>query len=170
MSEKHLVVIRGNSGSGKSSIARALRLRAGRGWALVEQDNLRRVILREKDLPGGLAPAFIEHNVRFLLQNDYHVILEGILHASRYGAMLQRLRDEHDGPSRFYYLDVSFPETVRRHGTRPQFRDFTAEQMREWYAERDAIDGLGEQVIPESSAEAETLAVIASGLQLGEPH
>ncbi|OHV52817.1 hypothetical protein CgIS1_16220 [Frankia sp. CgS1] len=31
-----LVVIRGNSGAGKSSVARALRARAGRGVALVE--------------------------------------------------------------------------------------------------------------------------------------
>jgi hypothetical protein len=71
-----LVVIRGNSGSGKSSIARELRLRYGRGCALVEQDYLRRIVLRERDKPGGLAPSLIAHTVRFALDHDYHVILE----------------------------------------------------------------------------------------------
>jgi uridine kinase len=33
-----LIVIRGNSGSGKSSVAREVRHRYGRGCALVEQD------------------------------------------------------------------------------------------------------------------------------------
>lgn len=48
-----LVLVRGNSGSGKSSIAQAVRDRYGRGLAIVEQDHLRRVLLRERDLPGG---------------------------------------------------------------------------------------------------------------------
>jgi uridine kinase len=44
-----LVVIRGNSGSGKSTVTRELRHRYGRGCALVEQDYLRRMVLRERD-------------------------------------------------------------------------------------------------------------------------
>jgi uridine kinase len=47
-----LVIIRGPSGSGKSTIARALRDELGRGTALVEQDHVRRVLLREWDTPG----------------------------------------------------------------------------------------------------------------------
>ena len=39
--ETKLLVIRGNSGSGKSSVARQVRYRYGRGMAL-EQDYLRR--------------------------------------------------------------------------------------------------------------------------------
>jgi hypothetical protein len=54
-----LVVIRGDSGSGRSSIARELRRRHGRGCALVEQDYLRRILLRERDEPDGAAPALI---------------------------------------------------------------------------------------------------------------
>jgi hypothetical protein len=46
-----LVVLRGNAGSGKSSTAQELRRRLGRGVAWVEQDYLRRVVLREHDVP-----------------------------------------------------------------------------------------------------------------------
>lgn len=51
-----LIVIRGNSASGKSTLAAALRERYGRGLAIVAQDQLRRVILREKDTPGAAFP------------------------------------------------------------------------------------------------------------------
>jgi predicted kinase len=65
-----LIVIRGNSGSGKSSIARQLQRRHGRGCALIEQDYLRRIVLRERDKPGGIAPALIEQTVRFALETN----------------------------------------------------------------------------------------------------
>jgi 2-phosphoglycerate kinase len=48
-----LIVIRGNSGSGKSAVAAEIRRRYGRGLALVGQDNLRRHVLREHDVAGG---------------------------------------------------------------------------------------------------------------------
>ncbi|WP_258727222.1 AAA family ATPase [Cellulomonas sp. NS3] len=48
-----LVIIGGPSGAGKSTIARALRAEPGRGTALVEQDHVRRILLREWDTPGA---------------------------------------------------------------------------------------------------------------------
>lgn len=42
--------------------------------ALVEQDYPRRVLLRERDKPGGLAPALIDQTVRMARDHDYHVI------------------------------------------------------------------------------------------------
>jgi hypothetical protein len=81
--------------------------------------------LRERDKAGGLAPAFIDHTVRYLLGNRYSVIREGLLASHRYGPMLTKLIADHDGPALLYYLDVSFKETVRQHQTRPQSADFT---------------------------------------------
>jgi hypothetical protein len=54
-------VIRGNSGSGKTTTAHEVRRRYGRGCALVEQDYLRRIVLREHDRAeiGPVAPGFI---------------------------------------------------------------------------------------------------------------
>jgi len=50
-SPTQLVVVRGNSASGKTSVAAGLRERYGRGIALVSQDVLRREVLRERDIP-----------------------------------------------------------------------------------------------------------------------
>src|SRR5688572_10270823 len=112
-----LIVIRGNSGSGKSTIARQGQLRHGRGCALVQQDYLRRIVLRERDIPGGIAPALIANTVRFALDHQYHVVLEGILHSAKYGEMLAALRRAHRGHTCVFYLDVGFEETLRRHAT-----------------------------------------------------
>jgi predicted kinase len=166
-----LLVIRGNSGSGKSSVAKAVRLAYGRGCALVEQDHLRRIILRERDDPGGLAPAFIDHTARYLLDNGYHVVLEGILLERKYGAVVRALLAAHRGTSSVFYLDIPFEETVRRHATRPQASEFTADQMRGWYTERDLLGVDGEHVIGPESAFADTVALIAarSGLSAASP-
>lgn len=49
-----LIVLRGNSGSGKSTVATALREAYGHGVAWVSQDLIRRTILKEQDRPGGV--------------------------------------------------------------------------------------------------------------------
>jgi predicted kinase len=166
-----LIVIRGNSGSGKTSIAREVRRRHGRGCALVEQDYLRRIVLRERDVAGGVAPGLIAHTARYALDHGYHVILEGILHAERYRDVLLDLLDRHDGERYVFYLDVSFDETVRRHRTRPQVDSFTPEQMREWYVPGDLLGHPAEQVIPESSTFDTSVALITTltGLRATDP-
>ncbi|MEU4220761.1 AAA family ATPase [Actinoplanes sp. NPDC026623] len=163
-----LVVIRGNSASGKTTAAREVRRRYGRGCALLEQDQLRRIVLREHDSDdfAPVAPAFIATTARTALGLGYHVVLEGIMHAVRYGAALSRLIGEHPGPSHVYYLDVPFDETVRRHGGRDLAADVTAEQLREWYTARDLLGADGELVIAETSDLEQTVTTIlhASGL------
>jgi adenylate kinase family enzyme len=163
-----LVVIRGNSGSGKTTIAREVRRRYGRGCALVEQDYLRRIVLREHDTSGSdpVAPAFIAATVRSALDLGYHVVLEGILHTDRYATVLRRLIEEHSGPSHVYYLKVSFAETVRRHQSRAEYVDFTPEQMRDWYDPEDLLGTDGEHSIGEASTLEQSVDMIlyASGL------
>ncbi|MGV9211611.1 kinase [Micromonospora sp. RB23] len=161
-----LVCIRGNSGSGKSSIGRELRRRHGRGCALVEQDYLRRILLRERDKPGGAAPALIGQTVRFALDHGYHVVMEGIMHTSRYRGMLTALRDGHRGQSLFCYLDVSLAETLRRHLTRPQVTEFTAEHMSGWYAAHDVLGWPDELVLPETTGLDEAVEAIAAAAGL----
>jgi len=48
-----LIVIRGNSASDKGIVAAGIRARCGSGIAIVGQDHLRRVVLKEKDRPGS---------------------------------------------------------------------------------------------------------------------
>jgi predicted kinase len=150
-SPPRLIVIRGNSGSGKTSVAKAVRASYGRGLAVVGQDNVRREILRERDVPGGVNIGLIDTIARYSLAQGYHVVVEGILTASRYGAMLQALRRDHPANSAFFYLDVSIEETLRRHQTRPLRSEVSGDQMREWYRHLDLLPHEYETVIPEHS-------------------
>ena len=149
-----LIVLRGNSASGKSAIARTVRERYGRGIAIVGQDNLRRVVLREHDKPGAPNVGLIGMVARYALDAGYHVVVEGILSAAHYSDMLAGLCADHRGLTRCYYLDVPFEETLRRHQTKPP-AEYGQAEMSDWYRERDFLPGGIEQIITaETSLEA----------------
>ncbi|MET7799286.1 AAA family ATPase [Streptomyces decoyicus] len=152
-----LVVLRGNSASGKSSVAAGIRDRFGRGLALVGQDNLRRLVLRERDRPGAANIGLIDLTARYALDAGYHVVVEGILYADRYGQMLQQLRADHRGRTHCYYLDVPFPETLARHATKPIATEVGESQLREWYRPLDLLPGGIETVIDAGSILADTV-------------
>jgi adenylylsulfate kinase-like enzyme len=99
--ESRLVVLRGNSGSGKTSIAAELRARFGRGVAVVSQDVIRRGVLQEQDVSGGANIGLIDLVARYSLDQGFHVVVEGILGAARYEPMLTALLRDHRGVSRF---------------------------------------------------------------------
>lgn len=160
--ETRLVVLRGNSGSGKSTVASALRESSGHGVALVSQDLVRRTILMERDRPGGANIGLIDQVTRYSLDHGYHVVLDGIFNADRYQQMLTALSDDHAGRSFFYYLDVSIDETLRRHSGRPQAAEFGSDDMRTWYRSRDLLATIREQVIPEGSSLQQTIDLILS--------
>lgn len=147
-----LIVLRGNSGSGKSTAAQQIRERYGRGIAIVGQDNVRRDILKERGLPDAANIGLIDLIARYALDHGYHVIVEGILYAAHYGSMLRGLSQDHRGVSRFFYFDVSFPETLRRHLTKPQASEYGEVEMRDWYRPGDLLADVAEYVISESTS------------------
>ena len=164
-----LIVLRGNSGSGKSSVAAEVRARHGRGMALIGQDYLRRIVLRERDLPGGANIGLIDTVVRYALDHGFHVILDGILDSRRYAAMLDTLRRDHRGASFWYYLDVPFEETMRRHATRPQATEFGRAEMQRWYRQLDLLPGGIEQIIPASNSLEDTVRQVMDDAGLASP-
>ncbi len=99
------MVIRGKSASGKSSVAQSLRDHYGRGIATVGQDVIRRNVLREHDTARGtnIALGTIAHAA---LDAGFHVVLEGILYADRYGRTITSLVRDHRGVSGCCKLDV----------------------------------------------------------------
>ncbi|MET9661670.1 AAA family ATPase [Streptomyces sp. NPDC006510] len=170
-----LVVVRGNSASGKSSVAAGIRDRFGRGLAVVGQDNLRRVVLRERDVPDGANIGLIDSVARYALDAGYHVVIEGILHAGRYGDMLSGLLCDHRGVSRCYYLDIPIEETLARHSSkadREYLAHVTERELRDWYRERDLLPEGVETVIGADSSLAETVERIMhdTGLALLPAH
>ena len=157
-----LIVLRGNSASGKSSVAAEIRSRYGRGLAIVGQDNLRRVVLREHDMPNAANIGLIDLTARYALNHGFHVIVEGILYTSHYGGMLTALSADHLGTTRLYYLDVPFEETLRRHATKPEAGEYGEAEMSAWYRELDLLPGGFEQVIPAESSLSDTVRLVMS--------
>ncbi|MFE3190681.1 hypothetical protein ACFXHA_16840 [Nocardia sp. NPDC059240] len=128
-----LVVIRGNSSSGKSTTALAVQGRFARGACLlVPQDVVRRQLLREPDVAGMANIELLEQIAGFGLARDLVVIVEGILNVDRYGATLERLTAAADH-ALHYSFDLTFEETVARHLDGTRRTEFTPEQMAGWY-------------------------------------
>ncbi|MEU3902057.1 kinase [Streptomyces sp. NPDC045251] len=132
-----LVVPRGASASGKSSVAAGVRDRFGRGLALVGQDNLRRTVLRERGRPGAANIDLIELTARYALDAAHHAVVEVIPYADHYGDVSAHLRADHRGPTHGYYLDGPLDETVARHATKPIAGEVDEARLREWYRPRD---------------------------------
>lgn len=160
MQTSKLIVLRGPSGSGKSSAARGIREGLGRGVAIIEQDYLRRIILREKDVPNGLNIQLIKKTTLFLLRNSYDVILEGIFDTDRYAEMFQEIIALHPKNNFFYYFNVSFQETVRRHQFKDNKDDFGEKEMKQWYKKEDFLAPAKEKIIPEQYTLEQTVQAI----------
>jgi predicted kinase len=167
--EARLIVVRGNSGSGKSSVAQQLRKVHGRGLAWVEQDYVRRTMLNELEPPEAANLAMIEQITRTALRQGFHTVLDGIFHSVVYGELLARLAREHDGPAYFYHLDVPLDETIRRHATRDKAQLFPADHLRDWYRDRDLLREPEETVIDHTSSLDDTVERILTDTGLGDP-
>ena len=157
--DSKLIILRGNSGSGKSTIAKHLREVSGHKIAIVEQDYLRRFVLKEKEKEGANNIDLIYRTVIFALSRNYDVVLEGISYFPRYGKMLQKLVQA--CPNNYvYYFDVSVEETIKRHVTKINAHEFGETQLREWYRHQDLTNFDTEVIIPESSSFEETVEQI----------
>lgn len=173
-----LIVVRGNSGSGKSSVVEAIRAQYGRGIAYIEQDYVRRIVFQELEEIDGANIELIAQMARHALSRGFHAVIEGILPTVRYGGMLAELHREHGGY--FYYLDIPFEETVRRHATRDKAAAFTADDMAAWYRSKDLLGEPRETVIDETSSLEATVQQIlnetglrggpAAQVEIGDDH
>ena len=151
-----LIILRGNSGSGKSTIAKGLRERLGPHTMLVSQDLIRREVLKVKDGPNNPAVDLLFQVCLYGHAIGYNVILEGILSAKTYTAMLHKLLEAY--PSHLiYYFDVSFEETLIRHQTKPNAHEFGENEMREWWHEKDFLHTPEERTIPQDVSLEETV-------------
>jgi predicted kinase len=148
-----LIIIRGNSGSGKSTVAKKLQEKLGDSTMLIPQDIIRKLILKVKDRESNPAIELIFNIAVYGKTVGYDVIIEGIFSKPIYGEMLQRLIHAFDGNAYAFYFDISFEETLKRHGTKSPEIGFGEKEMRSWWHEKDYLGVKNEVLISEKLGE-----------------
>ncbi|MCA9337962.1 kinase [Candidatus Saccharibacteria bacterium] len=155
-----LIIIRGNSGSGKSTVAKKLRQKLGPETMLISQDVVRRDILGVKDYNGNPTVQLIHDLAMYGKKIGFTVMIEGILKASSNSEMLKSLAREFDGGVLVYYFDVPFEETLRRHDMKPNKDEFGEEEMQRWWIEKDYLGVTGEVTLDAEMSEDEIVEKI----------
>lgn len=154
-----IIILRGNSGSGKSTVAQAIQERLIPHPVLIEHDHFRRKILKEHEGPDIINDELVFRTVQFALENDRDVIIEGIMWITRYKKLFDKILKIHPNQNYFYYFDIPFKETLRRHATKKNV-DFGENEMRLWFKENNASGYPGEIIIPETNSFNETVSQI----------
>jgi hypothetical protein len=114
----------------------------------------------------GANIALIDMTARHAISSGCRVIVEGILRADYYGAMLTKLISDHADSAHAYFLHVPFDETLRRHATKPQANEYGEAEMRGWYRDLDLLPGGLEQVISADSTLEQTATRIMTSTRL----
>lgn len=152
--------MRGNSGSGKTTVAKILQKELGYGTMLVSQDVIRREILRVRDEDSNPAIQLIYDLCMYGNKVGHTVILEGILSKKKYGAVVENLLNNFNGQKNIYYFDIPFNETVRRHSTKSNSHEFGEDEMKEWWEDKDFLGVDDEQTIKESMTREQIVRLI----------
>ncbi len=65
-----------------------------------------------------------------------------------------------------YYYDLSFEETLLRHSTKPNCKDFGKSDMKKWFLEKDFLEVLEEKVLTKELSLSEVVELILCDLYL----
>jgi len=164
--ESKLIILRGNSGSGKTTIAKSIQDHFGSGTLLVSQDTIRRDMLKVHDRDGNLSIDLIRQVAEFGKGKCEYVIVEGILNKNRYGDMLDDLIDFYEGKAFIYYFDLSFQETVKRHNTRSQRLEFGEDSLRLWWTPNDYLGVEGERKLTNEMSQQDIVKLVINQLEV----
>lgn len=142
--ESKLIILRGNSGSGKSTTGKALQRKFGQGTMVISQDVVRREMLFVNDGPNTEAAKLLLELAQYGKSHCNIVILEGILNSKWYRKLFENLLKEFNDNIFAYYFDIPFEETLNRHKQKPNSHEFGEKEMRRWWNENDLLN-----IIPE---------------------
>lgn len=153
-----LIVLRGNSGSGKTTVAKALQEKLGSNTMLISHDMIRMQILHTRGKEGAerSLPLMIAL-MRYGRKNSEFSIVEGILPVVDYLPLFETAVQEYGENIFAYYYDLPFEETLRRHETKPNRGDFGEADMRRWWVEKDYLREIRETVFGPELTQQEAL-------------
>lgn len=159
-----LILIRGNSASGKSSLAQNLQRRLGLNTLVLSQDLIRRTILNAKDGPDTPAIPMLIAMLETGRTTSQHIIVEGILPSGWYAPLWETIAELFAGEIYAYYYDLPFEETLRRHQTRPKAAEFGRESMESWWRPKDFLATIPETIITSDQSLEEVTEMILEDL------
>jgi len=164
-----IVILRGNAGSGKSTVAKSLHRKLGRGTLLISQDCIRDMLL-VSDEPENQAIELIENIIIYGSQKCDFIILEGILYEEIYRRLFRRIEELFSSQIFAYYFDLPFEETLKRHKQRrritPSLHVFGEIEMSKWWRHKDRLNNICEKTLNKDMSLDEIVELIYSDLQL----
>lgn len=160
-----LIVLRGQSGSGKSTVAKKLQKISQKPLFIVEQDYYKNELISpiidiDSSTRKSLQMKLIICNALELLDQGYDCIVEGNFSNSAYQNMFDELFKQHPSGNFMYYYNISFEESLRRHNTRDKKHEFGSDEMRQWYFENPPYGHSFEKSIPEEYSLDQTIDMI----------
>ena len=154
---RKLIILRGNSGSGKTTVSKELQKRFGRNTMLISQDMVRLQMLYAKDAE---ALPLIIQLLKYGRQNSDITILEGILDSEVYESLFETAVKEYGADIFAFYYDLPFEETLQRHATKPNRAEFGEQDMRRWWKEKDYSNIIPEKTITRDMSISDTVDMI----------
>ena len=152
-----IIILRGNSGSGKSTVAKALQQKIGHGTFLVSQDYVRREMLFLQGKPHNQVISLLENLIEYGSHHCEITILEGILYTEIYESLFRRIKELFADNIFAYYFDIPFEETLYRHSQKPNANEFGEVELRNWWRADDFINIIDEKIITKDASITETV-------------
>ena len=167
MSKPKIVILRGNSGSGKSTVAKAMQKKTGHGTLLISQDDVRREMLWVRSGEHSQSVELLKHLVMFGRNNCNVTILDGILSTVSYAGLFEEIASLFGGQIFAYYFDLSFEETLRRNEKKEKIKPHNVGELEmiKWWREKDLLTFINEKIITEEMGFDEIINWINSDLQ-----
>ena len=163
-----IIILRGNSGSGKTTIAKMLQKRLGNGTMLISQDVVKREILYVKDEKKQIINDLLFKLAKFGKENCEFVIVEGILNSKHYNNLFEKISKEFKNNIYAFYFDIPFEETLERHKTKQCSEEFGETEMKKWWNEKDLIKIIPEILIGKEVSANEIVNMIYQKVQRKE--
>jgi len=160
-----IVILRGNSGSGKTTIAKELQKLLGYGTMLISKDVLWLEIMHVKGQPNNKVAELMEIMITFAFENCETVILEGILSSKVYEKLFDKIKYLYEDNTYAYYFDLTFEETLKRHAQRSTAHEFGETEMRTWWLEKDCLPNISEKQLNAKMSKADIVDLILKDLK-----
>src|SRR5215471_20662056 len=146
-----LIIIRGPSGVGKSTVAKALMKRTKRPTVLVDLDHYRFSFVNPPNHDHDLEYEMSGSDALIGLKLGFDVLFDGNFTATAHDPFLEKLFSAHPEENYLFYLDASLNETLKRHATKSHPR-ISPDEMKEVYQYASPTGHEKEVIIPESSS------------------